>query len=73
MVLINPFITELDDKIVGYTDLQEDGYIDHLYGQAQGIVKVQQLFEDGDKTIFQGIIPVSVKRPNHFLSTLDLA
>lgn len=28
---INPFVALIDDVIVGYTDLQSDGYIDHFY------------------------------------------
>lgn len=38
---INPFIVEHDGAIVGYADLQNDGYIDHFYchhaWQRQGI------------------------------------
>lgn len=28
---INPFIAEIDGKIAGYADLQDDGYIDHFF------------------------------------------
>ncbi|MBK6853905.1 MAG: GNAT family N-acetyltransferase [Burkholderiales bacterium] len=28
---INPFVAELNGKIVGYADLQPDGYIDHFF------------------------------------------
>lgn len=28
---INPFVAELDGKIVGYADLQANGYIDHFF------------------------------------------
>jgi putative acetyltransferase len=28
---INPFIAELDSTIVGYADIQGDGYIDHFF------------------------------------------
>ena len=28
---INPFIALIDDQIVGYADVQRDGYIDHFY------------------------------------------
>jgi len=28
---MNPFIAELDGKIVGFADLQADGYIDHFF------------------------------------------
>jgi putative acetyltransferase len=36
---INPFIAEVDGRIVGYADLQPDGYIDHFFvaGSAGGI------------------------------------
>jgi putative acetyltransferase len=35
---INPFIAEVDGRIVGYADLQPDGYIDHFFvaGSAGG-------------------------------------
>lgn len=28
---LNPFVAELGDEIVGYADLQADGYIDHFF------------------------------------------
>lgn len=28
---MNPFVALLDDVIVGYADIQDDGYIDHFY------------------------------------------
>lgn len=28
---INPFVAVLDDEIVGYADVQSDGYIDHFF------------------------------------------
>ncbi len=28
---MNPFIAEIDDQIVGFADLQKDGYIDHFF------------------------------------------
>ncbi len=28
---MNPFIAELDGKIVGFADIQNDGYIDHFF------------------------------------------
>lgn len=38
---LNPYIAELDGKIVGYTDLQPDGLIDHFFchheHQGQGV------------------------------------
>lgn len=35
MDTINPVIAEMDGKIVGYTDLQADGLIDHFFCHAQ--------------------------------------
>lgn len=29
--VMNPFIAELDGHIVGFADLQDDGYIDHFF------------------------------------------
>ena len=31
MNAISPFVAEIDGEIVGYTDLQEDGLIDHFF------------------------------------------
>ena len=31
MEAIDPFVATKDDEIVGYADLQSDGYIDHFY------------------------------------------
>ncbi len=31
MQSLNPFIAEIDDEIVGYSDLQDDGLIDHFF------------------------------------------
>ena len=28
---IQPFVVELDNEIVGYADLQSDGYLDHFF------------------------------------------
>ena len=28
---INPFVAELNGELVGYADVQQDGYIDHLF------------------------------------------
>ncbi len=28
---INPFVAEIDGKVVGYADVQENGYIDHFF------------------------------------------
>ena len=44
---MNPFIAELDDQIVGFADLQADGYIDHFFCHSdyQGIGVGQALME----------------------------
>jgi putative acetyltransferase len=43
MMDLNPFIAEIDGVIVGYTDLQENGFIDHFFChseyQGQGVGK----------------------------------
>jgi putative acetyltransferase len=50
---MNPFIVELDGKIVGFADLQPDGYIDHFFCHAdyQGIgvgrLLMEHLFAKG--------------------------
>jgi len=31
---INPFVAVLDGEVVGYSDLQDDGYIDHFFCHA---------------------------------------
>lgn len=31
IIVMNPFIAELDGKVVGFADLQCDGYIDHFF------------------------------------------
>lgn len=52
---INPFVAVLDNEIVGYTDIQDDGYIDHFFchwsHQGKGIGKalIQELFAEGQK------------------------
>lgn len=52
---INPFIAILDSKIVGYADIQDDGYIDHFFchwdHQGKGIGKalMQKLTAAGQK------------------------
>lgn len=41
---MNPFIAEINGKIVGFADIQDDGYIDHFFChnefQGQGIGKM---------------------------------
>lgn len=55
---LNPFVAEIDGEIVGYTDLQPDGLIDHFFchhqhqGKGVGRALMNALFEEGDK---QGI------------------
>ncbi len=38
---MNPFVAEIDGKIVGFADIQDDGYIDHFFChnefQGQGV------------------------------------
>ena len=52
---INPFVAVIDDEIVGYADVQDDGYIDqffcHWLHQGKGIGKalMQTLDEAGKK------------------------
>jgi putative acetyltransferase len=52
---INPFVAILDSKIVGYADIQDDGYIDHFFchwnHQGKGIGKalMQELIVAGQK------------------------
>ena len=52
---INPFIAELDGVVVGYSDLQEDGLIDHFFChyqyQSMGIGKklMEKIFNEGSK------------------------
>ena len=55
MQAINPFIALLGDVIVGYADIQDDGYIDHFFchyaHQGKGIGKtlMKTLAEEGQK------------------------
>ncbi len=50
---MNPFIAELDGKIVGFADLQQDGYIDHFFCHAEyqgigvGRLLMEHLFDKG--------------------------
>lgn len=52
---LNPFIAEIDGTIVGYTDLQENGLIDHFFchsqyqGQGVGKALMNHIFSVGDK------------------------
>lgn len=50
---INPFVALLDGDIVGYADVQEDGYIDHFFchmnhqGKGIGKMLMNRLFHEG--------------------------
>ena len=50
---INPFVAILDSNIVGYADIQDDGYIDHFFchwnhqGKGIGSALMQKLVTDG--------------------------
>ncbi|GLR74487.1 GNAT family N-acetyltransferase [Aliivibrio sifiae] len=50
---LSPFIAELDGVIVGYTDLQDDGLIDHFFchyqyqGEGVGRALMNQVFSIG--------------------------
>ncbi|MGR5209455.1 GNAT family N-acetyltransferase [Vibrio rotiferianus] len=50
---LNPFIAILDGQVVGYADLQPDGYVDHFFchwqhqGKGVGNALMQQLIAEG--------------------------
>ncbi|EAS41348.1 GNAT family N-acetyltransferase [Photobacterium profundum] len=50
---MNPNIAEIDGKIVGFADIQDDGYIDHFFchnefqGQGVGKMLMQNLINKG--------------------------
>ncbi len=52
---INPYVAMLNEKIVGYADIQKDGYIDHFFchwryqGTGIGGTLMRTLIEDGRK------------------------
>jgi putative acetyltransferase len=58
MNAISPFVAEIDGEIVGYTDLQENGLIDHFFchhkhqGQGVGRHMMEHLLKVGE---LQGI------------------
>jgi putative acetyltransferase len=53
IALLNPFIVLLDGQVVGYADLQPDGYVDHFFchwqhqGKGVGTALMQQLIAEG--------------------------
>lgn len=52
---IEPFVAVLNNEIVGYTDIQDDGCIDHFFchwnhqGKGIGRALIQKLFAEGQK------------------------
>jgi putative acetyltransferase len=50
---MNPFVAEIDGLVVGFADLQEDGYIDHFFchseyqGQGVGRALMEQVLRTG--------------------------
>ena len=55
IALLNPFIVLLDGQVVGYADLQPDGYVDHFFchwqhqGKGVGTALMQQLIAEGER------------------------
>ena len=52
---VNPFVAVLDNEIVGYADIQDDGYINHFFchwmyqGKGIGKALMKELFANGEK------------------------
>lgn len=52
---INPFVALLGDQIVGYADVQDDGYIDHFFchneyqGQGIGKALINEIFRTAEQ------------------------
>jgi len=52
---INPFVMMLNNEIVGYADLQKDGYIDHFFvkggfaGKGLGSKLIQKILKEAEK------------------------
>jgi len=65
---INPFVIILDNEIVGYADLQNDGYIDHFFikgghsGKGLGSIMLKKLIAEA---VMKGV--------PHLTSTVSLA
>ncbi|WP_354624979.1 GNAT family N-acetyltransferase [Psychromonas sp. MME2] len=55
MIDIEPFVAEIEGKIVGYADLQNDGLIDHFFCHHQyqrhgiGRTLMMAIFHEGEK------------------------
>lgn len=51
--VMNPFIAELDGHVVGFADLQDDGYIDHFFchcdyqGMGVGRILMEHILDTG--------------------------
>ncbi|MFT5950799.1 MAG: putative acetyltransferase [Francisella sp.] len=52
---MNPYVAEIDGQLVGFADVQKDGYIDHFFchhkylGQGIGKTLMQYLIYESDK------------------------
>ena len=52
---INPFVVELDNELVGYADVQSNGYIDHFYvsgfhsRQGIGSLLMRSILQEAEK------------------------
>lgn len=55
----NPFVALIGNKIVGFADIQDDGYIDHFFchwqhqGEGIGKMLMQTLVHEGEKEGFK--------------------
>lgn len=71
---INAFVAVLNSEIVGYADIQDDGYIDHFFyhwnHQGKGIGKalMQKLSAAGQKNLLIVYMLTQVLPPNYFFS-----
>ena len=52
---MNPYVAEIDGQLVGFADVQEDGYIDHFFchykylGQGVGKILMQYIIDKSNK------------------------
>lgn len=52
---MNPYVAEIDGQLVGFADVQEDGYIDHFFchykylGQGVGKILMQYIIDESNK------------------------